>query len=195
VLFRLLASMMGTFSDCARLYTASGKLRGKGMRASVLLSPSLATSPARATTMCLCGPLRPSCSAILLTNVDDAAGTGPPEKIKAGYTELLKEVEGRYVGEIDNQVFRGMLHHRDGEARRGAGARPRCLTTRCTSRIDKPDNLTTARAKQHSTLNAFTHTPTTMPYRYILIGAAQFAVSGHRKGTKVTEPFRVGTHA
>lgn len=74
-------------------------------------------------------------------------------------------------------------------------AAARCLTRRCTSRIGKPDSLTTARAKQHSTLNTFTHTHTTMAYRHIILGAAQFAESGHRKGTKVTEPFRVGTLA
>jgi transposase InsO family protein len=50
---------------------------------------------------------------ILFTHVDDSAGTGPPGEIRSDYEKILKEFEGRRLGEIDGAVFLGIAHRRD----------------------------------------------------------------------------------
>jgi Reverse transcriptase (RNA-dependent DNA polymerase) len=50
---------------------------------------------------------------IVHSHVDDCAGTGPPGEIDKDFAKLLKVFDGRALGEVDGQVFLGMLHQRD----------------------------------------------------------------------------------
>jgi hypothetical protein len=50
---------------------------------------------------------------IVHSHVDDCAGCGPPGEIDKDFKQLLSCFEGRELGEVDGQVFLGMLHQRD----------------------------------------------------------------------------------
>jgi hypothetical protein len=52
---------------------------------------------------------------IVHSHVDDCAGTGPKGEVDSDYAKLLQRFEGRVLGEIQDQVFLGMLHERDWE--------------------------------------------------------------------------------
>jgi hypothetical protein len=59
--------------------------------------------------------LRPGKGGVVLvfTHVDDTAGTGPSGEIRRDFTRILKEFEGRHLGEIHDQIFLGILHKRN----------------------------------------------------------------------------------
>lgn len=59
----------------------------------------------------------PSGVLILHTHVDDCAGTGPPAEVQSDFESLLQQFDGRLLGEIHNQMFLGMYHERDWEAK------------------------------------------------------------------------------
>jgi hypothetical protein len=68
-------------------------------------------------------------SCVVHSHVDDCAGTGPPGEIDKDYSELLKQFEGRALGEVDGQVFLGMFHERDWEKRIIYVSQPRHIDT------------------------------------------------------------------
>jgi hypothetical protein len=53
---------------------------------------------------------------IVHSHVEDCAGCGPPGEIDTDFKHLLSCFEGRELGEVDGQVFLGMLHQRDWES-------------------------------------------------------------------------------
>jgi hypothetical protein len=45
-----------------------------------------------------------------LVDAGSTAGTGPPGEIDKDFAAILEQFEGRHLGEIDGQIFLGILH-------------------------------------------------------------------------------------